>query len=70
MEIVVAAANPAGAAEIVRLRLNNALFRPHAKLELTENGFVARCAYESPRYPGRWHEVPVLLVAAPLENAA
>lgn len=68
MEAVRALATGQGSADIVRLSLAHALFRPHATCRLVDDRFIAICAFEEPKYPGRVQQLPVSLTAVPQEN--
>ena len=70
MELVRVAANADGQAQTVAHALRHVHFKPHAVVERTPNGFVARVSYFDPRRPGRDNDFAVLLTAMPQENAA
>lgn len=59
-----------GIEAIVHLELRRqAVFKPHAEMILTDNGFAADLQYDDPAYPGQVQHIAIQLRAVPKENA-
>lgn len=70
IEAVRASADDHGAVTLPQLVQRHAVLRPHARVELAADRFIATVTYQLPGYVERTETAPVTLAWAPQENAA